>query len=60
MSISKLTSILARLDPDSSRIRKMMEEYVEERLEPDGDRFTAVGVYIRKTENESPFKGITH
>ncbi|KAJ5413061.1 hypothetical protein N7465_005366 [Penicillium sp. CMV-2018d] len=45
------------LDPDSSRIRKMMEGYIEEELESDGDR--EVSVYIRKTENESPFKGIT-
>ena len=47
----------ARLDPDSSRIRKMMEGYIEEELESDGDR--DVSVYIRNTENESPFKGIT-
>lgn len=51
--------MLARLDPNSSRIWKMMKEYDEERLKPDGGWFKDVRVYIRKTESESPFKGIT-
>ncbi|CAI7597780.1 unnamed protein product [Penicillium palitans] len=49
----------AMLDPNSSHIWKMMKEYDEAKLKPDGGWFKDVRVYIRKTKNELPFKGTT-
>lgn len=50
---------MARLDPDSFRIRKIMEGYVEYELGHDGTQFMDARVYIRKTEVEPLFNGIT-
>ena len=49
MRFSCLTS--SRTDPDSPRVRGMIEHYDQYDFGPDPEHFTDVVIYIRKTPN---------